>query len=314
LARARPDIERKLRVEFDALVGPWLERERNGRAEANATREAQLGEAEAIVRELESLAANDHHSASELDHQMTALKRRWQLLADSLRPVTAERQRPEHGQRPDRSERRRPEPAGRRTDRSLRPLPLPTHRFDGALRAAEAARESLLARAALEARARRAAPLVALRALEAEADARARSGTGIGVLSAPILAEALSEANSLSARVLARRDAALALIEGRESIDDWIERSDAAAEEAIRLAVRAECVAGIDSPPEDAALRRATQVSRLESRMRGGAALDPRAELAGIEEAFEELGPLGAAAASTVGNRIGAALAALGQG
>lgn len=311
LPRARPEIERTLRAEFDALVDPWFERERSGRAEANANRAALLGEAEAIVRELESLAANDQGNATELDHQMAALKRRWQQLADSAAPAAEERQQPVHGQRPGRSERQRSEAAGRRTDRNLL---LPTQRFDSALRAADATRQILLARAATEARARRAAPLLALRALEAKADARARNATGAGGPSSIVLHEALEAVSALPPRVLARRDAAVAVLEGRGSIDDWIRQSDAAAEEAIRLAVRAECVAGIESPPEDAALRRATQVGRLESRMRGGAALDPRAELAAIEEAFEHLGPLGAATASIVGSRIAAAAAALGQG
>jgi hypothetical protein len=48
-------------------------------------------------------------------------------------------------------------------------------------------------------------------------------------------------------------------------------------------------------PGTDAATRRRIQVGRLESRMRGGAALDPQAELLAIEDAFNALGPIDAA-------------------
>lgn len=301
LPRARADVERTLRAEFDALVGPWFERERAGRADAAAARDAARSEADAIVAELEALAAEVGASPSELEHRIATLKRRWQVLEAAHRPAraTTERGPADRGPRP-----RRPAPAASGEP----PVALPARRLDAALAAAEAVRTAALARAEAEARARRAAPIAALRELEATATAGALGHGPAGVPSVPA---ALADDSVLPAPARARRDAALAVIDGRADAQAWIARVEDAGREALELALRAECCAGIDSPPEEAAGRRRVQVARLEARMRGGAPPDPLAEIEQIEEAWLALGPLDARTAADIGARIARAAAAV---
>lgn len=299
LPRVRPELERTLRAELDALVRPWYERDRAGRNEAEAAREATAREAESIAAELDSLALAAHASPSDLEHRIASLRRRWQALEDAQRPAAPvnERRDQQRPQRPD----RRPE----------RPSNLPTRRFDAALKAAEAAHAAALVRAEADARTRRAAPLLALRALEAEATTIARGEQPSSSRSPAGLPPPLSDDSGLPTATLARRDAAVAVLEGRSDHVQWLERVDAATTQALELAVCAECTAGIDSPPADAATRRRIQVGRLEARMRGGAPLDPQAELLAIEDAFHALGPMDADVVEAVGSRIARATAAV---
>jgi hypothetical protein len=300
LPRARPEDERRMRAEFDALVGPWFERERAGRADADAARGAVLAEATAIVAELEALGGKDGGGPAELEHRIAALRRRWQALEDANRPP-----RPAVAER---GPRRRDEKSSTPGER---PAPLPTRRFDAALEKAEAARHVALARAEADARARRLAPVMALRALEAEADAVARGLAAATPRLAGELAPALADASTLPAGLLARRDAAMAMIEGRGEPAAWIERTEAGTRAARELALRAECCAGLDSPPGEEAERRRVQVARLEARMRGGATPDPRAEIDAIEDAWRMLGPVGAADAGPIEARIALAATAI---
>jgi hypothetical protein len=299
LPRVRADLERTLRAELDALVRPWYEREQAGRSEAEAARETTVREAESIAAELDALARVADASPSEIEHRIAGLRRRWQTLEDAQRPAAPVHERRDQ-QRPLRPE-RRPE----------RPSILPTRRFEGALKAAEAAHAASLVRAEADARVRRAAPLMALRALEAEATRVARGEQAIAPRPAAELAPPLSDDSMLPTVSRARRDAAVAVIEGRGDLVDWIDRVEAAGTQALELAVCAECIAGIDSPADDAATRRRIQVGRLESRMRGGAALDPQAELLAIEDTFNALGPIDAAVVDAAGSRIASAAAAL---
>jgi len=300
LPRARPDDERRLRAEFDALVGPWFERERAGRADADAAREAALAEARAIVAELEALGDKDGGDPSELEHQIAALRRRWQTLEDGYRPLQSAAR--------ERGPRRRDEgskPSGER------PVPLPNRRFDAALEMAEAARRRALARAETDARARRLATAMALRALEAEADAVARGLAPAASKLVSDLPPALVDASTLPADFLARRDAAIDIIEARGSPAAWIERMEAATQKARDLALRAECCAGLDSPPGEETERRRVQVARLTARMRGGATPDPLAEIDAIEDEWVMLGPVDPAAVGPIEARIARAAAAI---
>lgn len=299
LPRARPEVERGLRAELDALVSPWFERERASRAEAAAARDAAKSDAEAIVAELEALAARADASPSELEHRMSALKRRWQVLASTPRNARGPAARGARSSGSADGARREP------------PSPLPGRRYEAALAAAEATRAAAMARAEAEERARRAAPIAALRALEAEATAHA---AGRSRAERPPMPASLGDDAALPAALRARRDAALAVIEGRVDPNAWLARVEDARRAARELALRAECCAGIDSPADDASDRRRVQVARLEARMRGGGPPDALAEIAAIEAAWAALGPLDDRTVVEIGERIARAAAALRAG
>lgn len=124
----------------------------------------------------------------------------------------------------------------------------------------------------------------------------------------------LGDDAALPAALRARRDAALAVIEGRVDPNAWLARVEDARRAARELALRAECCAGIDSPADDASDRRRVQVARLEARMRGGGPPDALAEIAAIEAAWAALGPLDDRTVVEIGERIARAAAALRAG
>jgi hypothetical protein len=74
------------------------------------------------------------------------------------------------------------------------------------------------------------------------------------------------------------------------------------------LAASAELVAGVESPDDAKALRRRLQLERLAERMRGGAALDPAAELRAILLKWCALGPMETDAREALAARVYAAI------
>jgi hypothetical protein len=305
LPRARADVERALRAEFDALAAPWREREQSERSESRARQEAIRQSAETILRTLEAMSGSGADPAT-LEHRIAQAVRDWRALDDSTRrPPRVERAK---GGRD--GPRRPPERAARPP---TGPDRLPTGRFEAALAAAQSALDAARAAAEASQRARRANALGAVRALEAAAIECARADVHAATSDAVVAATRSLDGNAdpLPADLAQRRDAARAVIDGRSPRDAWLAAAAAAAGEALGLALRAECCAGIASPPEHAEARRRIQVARLEARMREGHSADPAVEIAAIERAWEALAPLESAVAAAVGARIESAAAAI---
>jgi hypothetical protein len=296
LPRARPDVDRGLRAELDALLAPWRERERTQR-EASSARLAEMREsADRIIAGLESLAASGC-SASEVDQRLASLTREWQALARDVRPPG------------DAADGRAGQPDGE--TRGAPRIRLPVERFEAALERARAAVRAARAAEAAAERERRRSQADAVRRLEALALARA-TGVEIATDRAPDAPN--FDGSTLPGGLAGRRDAALAVLEGRAAIEPWLASAAAAAEAARVLAVHAECCAGLDSPPTDAEIRRRVQVERLERRLRGGRPVDPEAELAEIEASWLALGPLAPAVVEAIGSRIERAVRHLAPG
>jgi hypothetical protein len=306
LPRARADVERSLRAEFDTLVGPWFERERAERAESTAKHDATREAAWTIVRALEALGVSGS-DPTDIEHRIAALVREWRKLEDANRPPRDGRQ-----QRNDRegSGRRDGRPRGPRP--STRSDPLPVRRYEAALAAARSMQKATTAAAEQAHREKRRALIEAIRVLEAKAVEFARTGVADPVdMSPPVPGSALADPDDLPAMLARRRDAALAVLNGRASREQWLQAADAAAADALELALRAECCAGIESPAEHADARRRVQVARLEARMRDGQPADSVVEMEAIEQAWHALGPLESHRAAAVESRVQRAAAVI---
>ena len=101
----------------------------------------------------------------------------------------------------------------------------------------------------------------------------------------------------------ARLDAALA----GNGVDVAATRA-ANGEAGAILAASAELVAGVESPDDAKALRRRLQLERLAERMRGGATLEPPAELRAILLEWCALGPMEPAVREALAQRVYASI------
>jgi DNA repair protein SbcC/Rad50 len=244
LPRGRRAEEDALWQEFRSLIDPLFTRER----EAEQGKRAALAEAEAaaqaLLDEAESLAAADDDRLAHADSHLESLAARWRALALAAPEEEARAADPRRAERGGRG----PAPARRR------PHPMES-RFDAAI--------ARVKDACVRAAARR-----ERRELQAICEAgRLLASARVEAADAALLESRLAPL-SLPADVLGRFRAALAA-----------GQSQAEAEDAGLLAVRAELAAGIESPDEALELRRAEQRLRLAAKLQGGLLPPPREEI-----------------------------------
>jgi len=249
LPRAERSVEDALWNELRALVDPLFERQREAEGESRQRDAEAEAAARAVLDELDALAAADDDRLAHAEAHLDALAARWRALPVS-QPEPSERGA---GSRTGRDPRR----GGKAEDR--RPPSRRAHpqepRFDAAVAKVQAARAQAAARREHQA------------------------------------LQTICEAGALLDRIASAPDQAAAA-EARASFDSLTLPGDvrlllqarldgsataAQPEQARSLAVRAELAAGLDSPTEDADIRRREQRQRLASKL-GGEPLPPAAQ------------------------------------
>jgi hypothetical protein len=301
MPRAGRAAEDALRAELAALVAPLFSAERAQRESAQAATREREAAAAAVLAELASLAEGDADALRHADARIAALQARWRELAPPrATPAPSAGERGAHGPRrgPDRGRRdaggehdRRPPRDDRRRDED--------RRFDAAVERVRAAQRALQARQRDE----------TLRRLLAAVDACA------AVEAALILGAKAPDTAALDA-ALDGLTLPAALRQRVERLRAWRDGGDAplaqevatASEAGADLAVLADALRGVESPPEARERRRAWQMRRLAERLRGGAAPDPAAERKALLDAWLALGPLPAAEREALAQRIVPAL------
>jgi hypothetical protein len=215
-----------------------------------------------VLQEMHALASADAARLAHAEAHLEALQARWR----ALEPVEEARVAPQRGdggrgQRGGRGpERARAGERERRAPRRGHPLEA---EFSAALAAVQAARQRAAAQREGEAIQAICRAGELLDRLEAGPDdaVRAELRAAFEALELPPDARAALQSRLASAAVVA---------------------GDPAADTAEALAVRAELVAGLDSPPGAAAIRRREQMHRLAARLEGSEQRAPREEIRGL--------------------------------
>jgi DNA repair protein SbcC/Rad50 len=272
--------EEPLWQELRSLVEPLFERERDVETRQRSERAEADAAAQAVLDELDALAAADPERLAHADAHLDSLTARWRALAPAAEPE------PPRGPRErERGSRERPRP------RSRAGHPLDA-RFDAAVVRVQAARARLHQQRAQQEIERLAEAGALLDS--AAADPAARDA----LLQRYAALELAGDARG------AWQARALRLSQG-------LSEADGDADAAAADAVRAELAAGLDSPPECAALRRREQMQRLAARMQGEAAVEPKGEVRAALIALYARSGIAPAQRSALRERIQAAYRAL---
>lgn len=231
LPRADRDAEDALWAELRELIDPLFSAER----ERDAARESERGEqrqaAQAILDELAALAGADDERLQHAASHLEQLVSRWRSLPGEEDAVPA----------PARAERGRRAPPRRPS----------AHPWQARFERAQAEVEAAIHGAAQ-------------RRVDAAIDALCQAGALLDALAQA----AGSEGESLRARL----DALPLGAEDRQALRARLDGSavpSLAPDAAERLVVEAELIAGLDSPPASAALRREAQMQRLAAKLEG---------------------------------------------
>ena len=296
LGRASRDVEAALVQELRALIDPFFQQAGAQRAAEAQARSAGEAEARAILAELAALAA-DPAQAAHADPRLDSLAQRWRALPRATQGAYRDRgkergARDQRGPRPSRDDDRA---RGRDARRDPRPRdPWDERAYDRAIdRVREAQRDA--------ARGVERTLLDALR--EAAAICARIEDGGVDRDAMAMAYEALSLPADARDAMRARLDAALAGVGGGDAATHA-----ANSEAGAILAASAELVAGLESPDDAKSLRRRLQLERLAERMRGGATLEPTAELRAILLEWCALGPMEPALREALATRIYAAI------
>jgi hypothetical protein len=297
MPRAGRAAEDALRAELAALVDPLFAAERAQREGTQAATREREAAAAAVLAELESLAAGDADALRHADAQVAALQARWRELAPpraTAAPASGDRNARDPRRGPDRGRRdaagerdRRPPRDDRRRDED--------RRFDAAVERVRATQRAQQARQRDEAMRRLLAAADACAAIEAALIFGAEA-PDTGALDAAI------EGLTLPAALRQHVERLRAWRDGGEAPRAQVVA--AASDAGADLAVQADALRGVESPPEARERRRAWQMQRLAERMRGGAAPDPATERKALLDAWLALGPLPAAEREALAQRI----------
>jgi hypothetical protein len=302
LGRAPREAEAALAQELHALIDPFFQQAGAKRAAEAEARSAGEAEARAILTELAALAA-DPAQAAHADPRLAALTQRWRALPRAAQGTDRDRGnergvRNPLGMRGSRDDNRG---HGRELRREPKPRdPWDERAFDRAIDRVREAQGDVA----------RSAERTLLAALREAAAICARIEDGGGDRDAVAAAyAALSLPADARDTMRARLDAALAA----DGVD-VAETRAANGEAGAILAASAELVAGVESSDDAKPLRRRLQLERLAERMRGGATLDPPAELRAILLEWCALGPLEPAVREALATRVYSAFDAPGPG
>lgn len=271
LARGERKQDEALWTELRALVDPLFasvkEREDMRRQQATQADAA----AREVLQEMRALAAADDARLAHAEAHLEALQARWRALEPVEEPASTPGRESGRGQRgaraPQRgSDRGRSGERERRAPRRGHPLEA---EFSAALASVQAARQRAAAQreASVMQAICRAGELLDRLGAGADDASRIELRAAFDALELPQDARA-----ALQARVTSTATHGAAA--GAEQ--------DAVAARAEALAVRAELVAGLESPPEAAAIRRAEQMQRLAARLEGSGQRAPREEIRGL--------------------------------
>jgi DNA repair protein SbcC/Rad50 len=248
LPRGERGQEEPLWQELRALIDPLFERARAGEAQQASARAEADAAANAVLAELEALAADEERLAH-ADAHLDSLVARWRALGPVADESSAPRERSPRG-RDGRDGREGRAPRAPRRAHPLEP------RFDAAVNRVQAARERLRQRLQRQ-----------------EIDRLCEAGALLDRLAAG------GEAAEAARRELER------LAIPADARSDWAARLGGAGElpdpqaAAEAETVRAELAAGIESPAESVGVRRREQMQRLAARLEGSVAQPPREEI-----------------------------------
>lgn len=273
LPRSERALEDALWAELRSLIDPLFERVKAQEAESRARSAEADAAAQAILAELEELAAAGSERLLHASTHLDSLQSRWRALTPGDAPRHAEPRRHDQAVR-DGGARRGPPARDAGRDR-LRPGPRAAHPLESRYEAAanrvrEARRSALLVRDREELERIGEAGALLDRMAASAATQRVAMEEQFDALSLPADAR----------DALASRRMALAESSSEPSTD---------AEVAEVLAVRAELEAGIDSPAAAVALRRQEQMKRLAAKLSGQAGGNPRRLLRGLQIELQAL-------------------------
>lgn len=238
--------------ELRSLIDPLFAGQREAAERDSAEREVQRAQAQAILDELATLAQADGERLQHASAHLDQLQARWRALPGE---APAETPRRDGGR-----ERGRPAERGREREDTRRPPRAAAHpwqdRFDAAVAAVGAA----------AGRAQRQREAAAVEALLAAGELLDRIEASGGDAREALIAEyeGLPLANDARTRLAARLGSAVVALDS-VSVE--------------RQVVRAELLAGVDSPAEAAALRREEQMRRLAAKLEGRNEAPPARQL-----------------------------------
>jgi len=297
LARGSRERDAALAQALRELVDPWFERAKSEQSALAQAETARIQEATSVLADLATLAASDDETLRQAESRLLPLAERWRALAPPEPEPEAESARGGDARG------RRDDNRGGRDARPRRPRRVehPREReYDRAVASVHAARAAAEQR---QRAARRGLLFDLVECCDAIEQARVR-GEGVDAVLRERGERCLAAAHP-SSDLRARWAAAIA--DGAAfDADDVAEATRSAAQ----LVVRAELLAGIDSPESERALRREIQMRRLAERL-SGAPLAQADELDGLIEDWSVIGPVAAGAHPGHGARLRAALAAV---
>lgn len=302
--------ERELAASFSAIAEPYRDKAAAA-AEAKRVASSEAAAAlHALLAEAEAIAASAAPSTARIDAVSAALAA---LEADANPSAAEERVAPRNARRDDRGARPRGDRSGEaRRERTPRPRIDPRmSRIEQQLADARQRAEQL-AHAAVDAD--HVAQSACCRALEGWLFETPADPMRLAAARATLAErwQRLIAARAPSAALAARYAFADAALDGTIDADVIAATRADAVGQAARLAVHAECLAGIESPTDARALRQSVQVERLNARLRERAALAPEREWREGLKALDAIGPLAPADLTELDARFAAAAAALG--
>jgi exonuclease SbcC len=287
LPKTSRELELGLAQEFDSLINPWIEKEKIVREQQEQEQIQKNAELDAVIQELQALPQSDYESLRQIEQRISSLTERWRTLTssghdshNSLNQEAATRKKPDQ-----------------KNSRQNREKLVPNQReraFEQAVKKAKEAQKAALFQfeqnqeAQLENAAKLCAELESLTLSKLNLDQS--STTNISdlqtdwhnlTLPAHIKAEMESRFN--------RAKSWLDRLPTTLEIQDLI---DSALLEAQKMAVRAECLLGIESPTEWQEQRKIHQVERLAQRFSNRSSKDAETEYRELKLAWFLLGPI----------------------
>ncbi len=299
LPRSERTLEDTLWTEFRSLIDPLFAQVREQESDARARSAEADANAQAILAELDALASAEHDRLLHAGAHLESLQARWRALTPAETPRSAAPERAARGGR-EAGNRRDSGPRDGRRD-SARPPPRSSHPQESRFEAASA--RVLVAQQQ------------ALREREQQHIAR--------ICAAGELLDQLTSASGDPREALLDQfrqietqlpaDARSALASRWQMLLDGGTELALDADAAELLAVRAELIAGIDSPAHAGALRRQEQMQRLAAKLAGQQTADPRAVVRGLLIELQSLPGLETSARRSLQPRILAAYEAISK-
>lgn len=294
MPRAARDTEVALRSELDALRTPWQTQADAARAAEAEQQAAQREGFALLLNELEALANTDGLAPTQLEQRIAALRARarslWQAEATTA-PLHARNA----AGKPNARGPRRPDAFAQQE-----------HVFEQAVqRVMQAQRNRLAERNRLEAERRQSAASLCA-ALESISLARAGLDAAPSEDADALLArwQTLQLPQTGAPELEARLARARQWLDTPPAAETLRQLMQEATQQAQQLAIRAECLAGVDSPPEWQRARNAFQIERLAQRFQAAGTSSPDLDAQRIERSWSLLGPIPANQREALAGRI----------